>query len=354
MDIEKKVELAKRAPTIEVVTEEELRKLFERKKEPRHYIGFEISGYVHLGTGLITALKIKDLIEAGVKPCIFLADYHAWINGKMGGDLERIRRVAAGYFKHSFVALGLPEDKVDYVLGSKIYDDEYWKMVLDIMRNTTTSRMLRCVTAMGRKESDTLSSAAMIYPAMQAADIFKLGVDIAHAGMDQRKVHMLAREIAPKLKMEKPVALHTGLLPGLQSCMRMNPTEDEVIEAKMSKSVPDSAIFVHESEAEIREKIRKAVCAPKIVEGNPMVQYAEMLVLRDRPLKIERQAKFGGDLEIADSAQLRKEFAEGKLHPMDLKNAVAGELCRMLKPAREYFEKHAEYLKEMEKMRITR
>ncbi|MFA5411818.1 MAG: tyrosine--tRNA ligase [Candidatus Micrarchaeia archaeon] len=354
MDVQGKVELAKRTPTTEIVTEEELKNLFETKAHPKHYIGFEISGYVHLGTGLMTALKVKDLMEAGVKPCIFLADYHAWINGKMGGDLEAIRKVAAGYFKHAFVALGLPEGKVDYVLGSKIYDDEYWKMVLDIMRNTTMNRMMRCVTIMGRKETDTLSSAAMLYPAMQAADIFKLGVDIAHAGMDQRKVHMLAREIAGKVGHEKPVALHTGLLAGLQSATRMNPTEDEIIDAKMSKSVPDSAIFVHEGEEEIKRKIAKANCAPKIVEGNPIIQYAEMLVLRDGALKIERPAKFGGDLEVADSAQLRKEYSEGKLHPMDLKNAVARELCSMLKPAREYFGKHEEYLKEMEKIKVTR
>lgn len=354
MDLERKVELVKRAPTIELVTEEELRSLFEGKAHPKHYIGFEISGHVHLGTGLLTAIKVKDLMEAGVKPCIFLADYHTWINGKLGGDLELIRKVAAGYFKHAFVALGLPEDKVEYVLASRIYDEEYWKMVLEIMRNTTTNRMLRCVTIMGRKETETLSSAAMLYPAMQAADIFKLEVDIAHAGMDQRKVHMLAREIAGKVGHGKPVALHTGLLAGLQSRLRMNPTEDEVIDAKMSKSVPDSAIFIHESEEEIRRKIGKANCAPKIVEGNPIVQYAEMLVLRDRALKIERPAKFGGDLEIADAAQLREEYAGGRLHPTDLKNAVARELCSMLKPVREYFGKHEEYLKEMERIRVTR
>ncbi len=354
MDVEGKVELAKRTPTIELVTEGELKNLFETKAHPKHYIGFEISGYVHLGTGLLTALKVKDLMAAGVKPTIFLADYHTWINGKMGGDLELIRKIAAGYFKHAFVALGLPEDKVDFVLASRMYDDEYWKMVLDISRNTTMNRMLRCVTIMGRKETDTLSSAAMLYPSMQAADIFKLEVDIAHGGMDQRKIHMLAREIAPKLGREKPVALHTGLLAGLQSAVRMNPTEDDIIDAKMSKSVPDSAIFIHESEEEIRRKIAKANCASKIVEGNPIIQYAEILVLRDRPLKIERPAKFGGDLEIADVAQLRSEYAEGKLHPMDLKNAVARELCSMLKPAREYFAKHEEYLKEMEKIRVTR
>jgi len=354
MDVEGKVELVKRTPTIELVTEEELKSLFETKAHPKHYIGFEISGYVHLGTGLLTALKVKDLMAAGVRPTIFLADYHTWINGKMGGDLELIRKIAAGYFKHAFVALGLPEDKVDYVLASKMYNDEYWKMVLDISRNTTMNRMMRCVTIMGRKETDNLSSAGVLYPAMQAADIFMLGVDIAHGGMDQRKIHMLAREIAPKLGKEKPIALHTGLLAGLQSSLRMNPTEDEVIDAKMSKSVPDSAIFIHESEEEIRRKIGKANCAPKILEGNPIIQYAEMLVLRDRALKIERPAKFGGDLEIADGAQLRSEYSEGKLHPMDLKNAVARELCSMLKPAREYFGKHEEYLKEMEKIKVTR
>lgn len=354
MDLEGKVELVKRAPAVELVTEGELRNLFEAKAHPRHYIGFEISGYVHLGTGLLTAIKVKDLMEAGVKPCIFLADYHTWINGKLGGDLELIRKIAAGYFKHAFVALGLPEDRVEYVLASELYDDEYWKMVLDISRNTTMNRMLRCVTIMGRKETETLSSAAVLYPSMQAADIFKLEVDIAHGGMDQRKIHMLAREIAPKLGREKPVALHTGLLAGLQSCLRMNPTEEEVIDAKMSKSIPDSAIFIHESEEDIRRKIGKAQCAPKVVEGNPIVQYAEMLVLRDRALRIERPAKFGGDLEVADVAQLRKEFGDGKLHPMDLKNAVARELCAMLKPAREYFGKHSEYLKEMEKIRVTR
>ncbi|MEW5996969.1 MAG: tyrosine--tRNA ligase [Candidatus Micrarchaeota archaeon] len=354
MDLEGKVALVKRAPTIEIVTDGELNNLFETKAHPKHYIGFEISGHVHLGTGLLTAIKVKDLMEAGVRPCIFLADYHTWINGKLGGDLELIRKVAAGYFRHAFVALGLPEDKVEYVLASRIYDEEYWKMVLDIMRNTTTNRMLRCVTIMGRKETEALSSASMLYPAMQAADIFKLGVDIAHAGMDQRKVHMLAREIAGKVGHEKPVALHTGLLAGLQSSLRMNPTEDEIIDAKMSKSVPDSAIFIHESEEEIRRKIGKAQCAPKVVEGNPIVQYAEMLVLRDKALKIERPAKFGGDLEIADAAQLRAEYTEGKLHPMDLKNAVARELGSMLRPAREYFGKHEEYLKEMEKIKVTR
>lgn len=354
MDTKEKITLINKAPTQEVVTEEDLKMLFETKEHPKHYIGFEISGYAHIGTGLSTALKVKDLLDAGIKPTILLADYHTWINGKLGGDLEKIREVANGYFKHCFIALGLPEDKVDYVLASEIYDEDYWKLVMDISRNTTMKRMLRCITIMGRKESDSTSSASILYPAMQVADIFKLKVDVAHSGMDQRKVHMLARELAPKLGFEKPIALHARLLPGLQGTTRMNPNEDEVIDAKMSKSKPDSAIFVHEAPEEILRKIKKAYCPEKIVEGNPMIEYAENLVLRERPLKVERPEKFGGNVEFATSAELREAYSSGALHPMDLKNAVGRELVEMLAPVHEYFKKHPEYLEQMETIKITR
>jgi tyrosyl-tRNA synthetase len=358
MDIETKVGLVMRKPAEEVVTEEDLRRIFENYEHPKHYIGFEISGRVHLGTGLCTVLKLKDFMAAGIKPTIFLADYHSYINQKLGGDLEKIRAVAKGYFKHSFVSLGLDESKVEFVLASDLYDAEYWKEVLRISKDTTINRMLRCITIMGRKESEATPSAVILYPAMQAADIFMLNVQIAHAGMDQRKVHMLARELSHSYKKDF-VAVHHHLLPGLQGGARMDPgsgttKEDQVLEAKMSKSIPGSAIFIHDSEDEIRAKIKKAQCAEKVVDGNAIIEYAEYLMLRDKPLKIERPAKFGGDLELADAEELKKTYSEGKLHPMDLKGAVANELIAMLKPSREYFEKNKDYLEQIGAKDITR
>jgi len=353
MDIETKIELVKKKPTEEIVTEKELRELFETKEHPKHYIGFEVSGLVHLGTGLCTALKIKDFMKAGIKPTIWLADYHSWINEKLGGDLEKIRKVAGGYFKHAFISLGLPEDKVEYLLASKLYDQDYWATVLNIARKTTVQRMTRCVTIMGRKESESLYSASLFYPAMQAADIFMLDVDIAHAGMDQRKAHMLAREAGQKMG-KKFVAVHGHLLPSLKGVERMDATEEEKIDAKMSKSKPESCIFIHDSEEEIKNKIKKAYCPEKLTEGNPIYEMAEYLILRDKPLKIERPSKFGGDLEIATAEEFSKEYSSGKLHPMDLKNTVQMELIEMLKPSREYFEKHKEYLEQLKVKDITR
>ncbi|MFH1785784.1 MAG: tyrosine--tRNA ligase [Candidatus Micrarchaeota archaeon] len=364
MDVETKIDLVKKKPTEEVVTEDDLRSIFENYAHPRHYIGYEISGMVHIGSGLAVGLKIKDFLKAGIKPTIWLADYHAWINGKFGGDLKKIQKIGEGYFKHALISAGIDDEKVDFLLASKTYQEkpEFWADMLKISKDTTLNRMLRCVTIMGRKESDNLYSSAIVYPAMQAADIFLLDVQIAHAGMDQRKVHMLAHELAPKFN-KKICAVHGHLLPGLQGPGRMNAPGVETgvdskvdgeMDAKMSKSKPDSAIFVHDSEEEIARKIKKAYCPEKIIKGNPVIEYAEYLVLRDKPLKVERPEKFGGDIEFITSEELKKIYTDGKLHPMDLKAAVTREVSAMLKPSRDYFNKNKEYLDQLKVDDITR
>ncbi len=356
MDIERKIELVCRPPIEEIITCEDMKEIFETYSTPRHYIGFEISGKVHIGSGLMSALKIRDFLDADVKPTIWLADYHTWINGKLGGDLKKIQSIAENYFKHAFISLGLTEDKVDYLLASKVYDDEYWKTVLSIGRNTTIARILRTVTIMGRKETEATNASSIFYPVMQATDIAKLNVQIAHAGMDQRKVHMFAREIFPKIKKKKFVAVHGHLLPGLQGPEKMNniTKEDASVDMKMSKSKPSSAIFIHDSEQEIKSKINNAFCPEKITEGNPLIEYSEYICMRDKPLKVERPAKFGGDIEFVNINELKKVYSEGKLHPVDLKSAVANELILLLKPSRDYFAKHPEYIAQINEVSITR
>jgi len=88
-------------PTEEVLTKERLKEYISNRIALKHYIGFEISGFVHLGTGLLTMAKVADLQKAGIAVTLFLADYHSWINNKLGGDLSVIRKVAGGYFKEA-------------------------------------------------------------------------------------------------------------------------------------------------------------------------------------------------------------------------------------------------------------
>ncbi len=57
-----------------------LKALIESGQQLEHYIGFEISGMVHLGTGLVSMGKIADFLEAGAKCRVLLADFHTfWI-----------------------------------------------------------------------------------------------------------------------------------------------------------------------------------------------------------------------------------------------------------------------------------
>ncbi len=346
MDTETRIELVEKFPTVECITHEELREIFETTARPKHYIGFEISGKVHLGTGLMTAMKIKQLEQAGVSTTIFLADYHAWINHKFNGDLEKIQQVAKSYFVPAMKSLGL--EKTKFVLASELYENDYWKTVLRISKNTTLNRMLRCTTIMGRKSEDLSSESSLVlYPAMQCADIILLDVDIMHGGMDQRKVHMLYKDIREKLNERKRVAVHTKLLMGLQGPKRMGHEEDEALDidisSKMSKSNPSSCIFIHDSPEEIRKKTIEAYC-PLGNPENPVNQLAEVIIALKGKILIERSQKFGGDIEYTDISSLNKDFAGRKLHPLDLKNTVARELSEILKPSREYFEKRPELL----------
>ena len=375
MDIEKKIELITRKPTEEVLTVENLKQLLEMGVPLQHYIGFEISGYIHLGTGLMAGAKIADFQKAGIKTRIFLADWHSWINDKLGGDLETIQKVALTYFKEgmkqSIKVMGGDPDKVEFVLASEILEKgDYWQTVIDISKNVTLSRVMRSITIMGRQMGEAIDFAKLIYPMMQVADIFYQGVNIAHAGMDQRKAHVIAIEVAEKLKYHpliwedkkyKPVAVHHHLLLGLQEPPKWPiESEEEFKEIKaamkMSKSKPYSAVFIHDTPEEIRQKLRKAFCPAGEVRYNPVLDWAEHIIFREEPTEftIHRPAKFGGDVTYTTFEELKKDFAEGKLHPLDLKNAVAEYLIELLKPVREYFEKHPEPLELMKEVKITR
>src|SRR3989344_6604218 len=103
LSVEERMALIKRN-TEEIMTEEDLVLMLKNGEKLKHYIGFEISGKPHLGHGLVCMGKVKDLMDAGIDCSIFLADWHSWINDKLGGNLGVIKKVAAGYFKEVMIA----------------------------------------------------------------------------------------------------------------------------------------------------------------------------------------------------------------------------------------------------------
>ena len=255
MDVESKIELVLKEPTEEVVEIQELRQIFQTNVKPRHYIGLEISGKLHLGSLILTGYKINDFIEAGVQCNVFLADWHTYINNKLDNDWQKIIEVSK-YYAEAF-KLFCPG--VNIILGSTLYDnyDDYWKNFMIFSKHMTLSRTLRALSIMGRSEKEKLDFSQLMYPSMQSADIKALDLDIVHAGMDQRKIHMLVREIFPKLKWKVPVSVHHHLLPGLTEPTKFlneGGDEDSRLASKMSKTNPLSGILIHDDEITINNK----------------------------------------------------------------------------------------------------
>jgi len=361
LDQQKRIELVMRN-TAEVVTPQEIRTLLETNVSPKAYWGFECSGLLHIGIGLVCSSKIRDIVNAGFKFTIFLADWHSWINNKLGGDMENIR-TCGEYLKQIFTALGLTPDKVEFRWASDLTDKvEYWEKVIRIAKSVSVKRTWRALPVMGRETSMTdIETAWVFYPCMQAADIFQMNLDVACSGIDQRKAHMLARDAAEKLKWKKPSCIHTPLLIGLQGPETTEKTFDEnadlnvEISSKMSKSIPQSSILVHDTPKEIAAKIKNAYCPPKVVKGNPIIDLAKLVIFPEKDgLKIPRPAKYGGPETFESFGKIESAYIKGKVHPLDLKNGVTESLVEILKPVREHFRKHPETLEKMLKIEVTR
>jgi tyrosyl-tRNA synthetase len=361
LDLQKRIELTTRN-TAEVVTPQEISALLETNVSPRAYWGFECSGLLHIGIGLVCSAKIKDMVNAGFKFTIFLADWHSWINNKLGGDMENIR-TCGEYLKQIFTALGLTPGKVEFRWASDITDKvEYWEKVIRIAKSVSVKRTWRALPVMGRETSMTdIETAWVFYPCMQAADIFQMDLDVACSGIDQRKAHMLARDAAEKLKWKKPSCIHTPLLIGLQGPETTEKTFDEnadlnvEISSKMSKSIPQSNILVHDAPKDIASKIKNAYCPPKVVKNNPILELSRLIIFPEKDtLEIPRPAKYGGPETFESFESLANVYSEGKIHPLDLKNGVIESLVEILKPVREHFQRNPETLEKMLKIEITR
>ena len=313
-----KLELAMRN-TEEIVTVDELKGLLELPRRPRAYVGYETSGKVHLGH-MLTANKLLDLQKVGFDVVVLLADLHAFLNEK--GSLEEVRKIA-DYNRDCFMALGLDPERTEFVYGTDYQlKPDYMLKILQMARNTTLNRARRSMDEVSRSAENPMVS-QMIYPLMQAIDIADLHIDLAVGGIDQRKIHMLAREELPRLGLPAPVCMHTPLIPGLNG-------------EKMSSSKGNN-IAVDEPAADVEKKIKSAFCPAKEVENNPVLAICKYHVFPrlEEGMTVRRPKKFGGDVHYENYEALEADFVSGAMHPMDLKKACADSMNQILAPVRE-------------------
>tara|TARA_B100000683_G_C12478056_1_gene550325 strand:+ start:1072 stop:2226 length:1155 start_codon:yes stop_codon:yes gene_type:complete len=312
----------------------------------RCYVGFEPSGKAHIGWKVIS-LQLKRMLEAKTNVLIFLADWHAWVNDKFGGNMEAIQ-VTAKYMEETFLALlGNPEvgegpGQVRFLWASKLMEDgDYWARVLRCSKGVTLARVRKTFTIMGRDESSSDNDLSRFYyPAMQAADIFELDIDVAIGGMDQRKAHMYMRDVAEKWKWKKATCLHTPIISSLKSSgARM-----ESFDHKMSKSDPNSALLLHDPVERIKKKMRKAYLDPED-DNSPIYELIQDIILPEfGKVVVTPNPKFGEPSTWESLEDFKSAVKEGTLHPLDAKFGVADGIASGLAEVSDHFEQNPELL----------
>lgn len=312
----------------------------------RCYVGIEPSGKAHIGWKVLS-LQMRKMLDADANVIIFLADWHAWVNDKFKGDLDSIQTTAR-YMEDTFRALlhhppeGDGPGQLQFVWASNIMDSmDYWARVLRCSKGATLAMVRKTFTIMGRDEaSSDHDLSRFYYPAMQAADIFEMNIDVAIGGMDQRKAHMYMRDVASKYGWEKATCFHTHIISSLKSTgVRM-----ESFDHKMSKSEPNAALILHDTPEQIRKKMRKAYLDPSD-ENSPVYELVEHVVLPEfGVVEVRPDPKFGTPSDWTNLADFKQAVMSGELHPLDAKFAVADGLAKGLENVSDYFTKHPDLL----------
>lgn len=93
------------------------------------------------------AINVNKLTSAGCKVKIWVADWFAQLNNKMGGDLKKIK-IVGQYLIEIWKAVGMDlNGKVEFLWSSDEINSrasEYWPLVMDIARRNKLPRIMRC------------------------------------------------------------------------------------------------------------------------------------------------------------------------------------------------------------------
>ena len=308
----------------EVLGENGLKELLKTKKEISVYWGTMPTGSPHIAY-LYPLYKIADFLKAGLKVKILLADLHAALDGVPWEILEKRQKYYKALIPEMLKSLSINTKKLEFVEGSSFQlKGDYFQDLLKLSIMTTVHDATKAASEVV-KLGENPKLGGIIYPLMQALDEEYLKVDMQFGGTDQRKIFVYARESLPKIHYKPRIELMNYILPGL-------------IGKKMSSSEDATKIDMLDSKEEVNKKINKAVCE----EGNPdngllpLLKYTIMVIKQDSNsfFTIERPEKFGGNIKYKTYKEIEEDFINKKLHPLDLKKAIAREINNLIETVR--------------------
>ncbi|KAK6348601.1 Tyrosine--tRNA ligase cytoplasmic [Orbilia javanica] len=328
----------------EVLGEDIITDVIEKQNRPlKIYWGTATTGRPHCGY-FVPMTKLAHFLRAGCEVTILLADLHAFLDN-MKAPIELVQHRARYYeflVKSVLKSIGVSIDKLRFVFGSSYQKSESYIMDIFRLSSIVTEHDAKKAGAEVVKQVESPLLSGLIYPLMQALDEEHLGVDAQFGGVDQRKIFTLAIENLPSLGYKTRAHLMNPMVPGLAG-------------GKMSASDPNSKIDLLDSAADVEKKLKKAVCAPKEVDGNGVIAFVEYVLIPISELSSEDgKGKFvvvkdGEEIIYETIEKLKEDYIADIIGPKELKVATTLALNKLLDPIREEYANSEEF-KEIEKL----
>lgn len=323
----------------EVIHGERLLEKMRANKNINAYWGTAPTSSPHISY-LLPALKLRDIVNSGCSLKILVADLHAFLDN-LKTPFEKIKSRTQYYIlmmKTILKTLGVDVDKITFIIGSEYQLNP--KYMFDLLKLSSVTRSIDALKAGTEtvKQSKEPLLSSLIYPLMQALDEHHLDCDVELGGVDQRKINVFSMDFTPKIGLEhRCTYLMNPIVSGLATKAR-DPNNGE--ETKMSASDPNSKIDLLETPDVIRKKISKAYCVEKDILDNSVLGLFKNLVFKlVSNFQLERDDKYGGNLDFNSYQELELAYAEGHVAPADLKQNLATFLAKFLEPIRQEFDK---------------
>jgi tryptophanyl-tRNA synthetase len=301
-----------------------------RSRKKRMLSGMQPSGRLHLGNWL-GALDNWIKYQQDYDAFFFVADWHALSTNY--ADTGHLREFI-GEMLIDWLAAGIDPGRCTVFIQSRVPDHAVLHLLLSMItplpwleRNPTYKEKIEEL-----RERDLTSYGFLGYPVLQSADILIYKADVVPVGVDQLPHLELTRELARRFNN-----IYTSVFPEPQPLLTQVPKLLGTDGRKMSKSY-NNAIYLSDSEKEVREKLRTMVTDPARVRrtdpGNPDI------------CPVFSYHKIFSEIGVID--RVNTECRTAAIGCIDCKKLVADRMVRRLEPIWAEREKWAGHPRKLE------
>lgn len=227
---------------------EKILELVERGERFCMVSGLNPSSQLHVGHKVLFDMLL-ELQKLGGDLYVPLTDDESYVDGKVEklavGTINAKEKILPALLK-----MGFEKERTKILVDTEQL--ELYKFAIELSRHVSMAQ----VTALFGEESLTNPGQVFYRGCVQLAEILLPQLPenggprptLVPVGIDQHPYILLARDVAKKIGMVPPSELMVRFFPGLDDP-----------EKKMSKSRPESAIFLDDSEEVIRRKVNRGV-----------------------------------------------------------------------------------------------